>query len=352
MIDPLACDHSRRREVRRVSVPCPVCREAGLADYLVVGRGLSCPCGWSAVRLETGRDHEASFGHCDALDILGRRTALEHELSSLRARVEAAKTELAALQSSYPDLEAEQAAQLKAATAEARAELASIRGELRAARSEATTTLKAARSKAERILREARDQADAAHSEVASLRDQATQARSDYDAELEQLALRREDRRLWDASPEETVAHFGYLEDADARTDYAIAVLAVRGEDPREIARLLHVGPARVDSVLRGAGSEDSVLERVRVGLGPRPDGWAGASPRPAPLAPDDNVPERAQRYTAAGARPAGRPAGPPSDHGAEPVTCQGCGQSLRRDSLPRHRSRCVPAGSSTGPPS
>ena len=80
---------------------------------------------------------------------------------------------------------------------------------------------------------------------------------------------------LWEKSPTEIVAHFGYLEDAEDQYDHAIAVLIHRGEDPSWISRVLHVGTARVEKVLRGDGVDNSILQFVRSQMGPRPDHWA-----------------------------------------------------------------------------
>ena len=173
------CDHTALPLERRVSTYCPKCRDAGIADYLVVGPGWRCSsCGWANVTKEVGDAHEQLSSHQAALDALGRRATHEREIARLLAQIGAAKTELAGVLAQIPVAVAEQGAQVRAATRDARAELASLRERARAARNEATETLRAARSKAAETVGAAREEANSLRAEIAVLRNQVAEART------------------------------------------------------------------------------------------------------------------------------------------------------------------------------
>ena len=174
-----ACDHSALPLERRVSAPCPKCREAGIPDYMVVGPGWCCSsCGWVNVTQTSGDAHEQLSSHREALDALGRRATHERELARLLAQIGTAKTELAELRARFPAAVAEQTAQVRTATRDARAGLASLREQARAARTEADGILKAARSKAAETVSAAREEAGSLRAEIVSLRSQVVEARA------------------------------------------------------------------------------------------------------------------------------------------------------------------------------
>ena len=147
---------------------------------------------------------------------------------------------------------------------------------LRAAEEEAERIRTAARESAkeekQRVMRQGLRECD---EQIRAKRAELDRVAMVYAGELEEIAMHREDRLLWDASPTEIKAHVSFVEDMERRTDLAIAILLHRGESPGRVASALYVPVGRVERVLRGDGVKESPLETVRSMMGPRPDGYA-----------------------------------------------------------------------------
>jgi len=167
---------------------------------------------------------------------------------------------------------------------------------VQAAREEAAAIRKAAREDAEAEQQRAKKHALLDYDEqVRAKRVELERVTREYEGELDRIAMNREDRVLWDASPAEIKTHFAYVEDVERRTDLAIAVLLHRGEPPARVAGAFYVTVGRVEKVLRGDGVKDSDIETVRSMVGPRPDGGATPHDGPTPSTPEEPVPKQAK---------------------------------------------------------
>ena len=148
------------------------------------------------------------------------------------------------------------------------------RGEVAALETEKKRIL----SEIERLKRNAEEAKARLSSDLEAARKQHGRDLDCFDRARRELALRRADRFLWDASPAEMREHFSYIEDLDERTEFTVAALYHRGERETVIAKELHIPSARISAVLQGDGVEDSALESVRHLMGPTPDGYFGGA--------------------------------------------------------------------------
>jgi DNA-binding transcriptional MerR regulator len=233
---------------------------------------------------------EATVGVADQL----KHTAAEATLTDVKAAIQGKQKHLEEVRASVAGAikekerkVAEASRPLEERRAALTAELASLQQEIK----EGEAAKKARARDAQNELMSIQGEIGKARSELGELRSAIAEAKEEFEDEKEEIALRRKDGLLWEKGPEEVVAHFGYLEDPQERLDYAIAVLLNRGEIPAVVMRVLHVGKARIDSVLQGAGVEDSPLENVRVRMGPRPDGYTVGGKEPGSPAPAPRLP-------------------------------------------------------------
>lgn len=322
MNETQACsrDHSRLPYRGRVVIECPRCRDAGLSpvDYTVRGRGWWCKsCGWKLLTEKSWIQHYFSSSHQQARRTLEYRESLGRELAENERRLSAVRAELAQLIPLTPSDIAHRTDQVREEVAarlreireeqwEAQRELNATREKLRVvkadlesrqsdlaglpptelvekARDEARGIREEAERNAKEIVRAARANAledynedlERKKREIHEIDERIEKAEAAWKDEQLQIATRRQDKVLWNLAPAEIKEWFDFLDDLEARTNHAIAVLIVRQEKDKRIAEVMSVPVTRVRDVRAGDGVYGSPLEYVRRQMGAPPDGWS-----------------------------------------------------------------------------
>ncbi len=301
-------------------IECPRCRDVGLgpADYTVRGRGWWCKlCGWKLLTEKSWIQHYFSSSHQQARRTLEYRESLGRELAESERRLSAVRAELAQLIPLTPgdiarrtnqvreevevrllEVREEQWVALRELNA-TREKLRVVKADLESresdlaglppaelverARDEARGVREEAERNAKEIVRAAQENAlddynedlERKKREIREIDERIEKAEAAWKDEQLQIATRRQDRILWNLSPAEIKEWFDFLEDLEARTNHAIAVLIVRQEKDKRIAEVMSVPVTRVRGVRAGDGAYGSPLEYVRRQMGAPPDGWS-----------------------------------------------------------------------------